>query len=71
VVREAETLGLPLWVSCTEVSSWMRPGLLQRGFRKRLDIRQQKLFGKTIRESVVGEESPAKINDPPDVRSKL
>jgi hypothetical protein len=62
MVREAETLGLPLWMACTESSSWMLPKLLQRGFRKRLEIRQQKLFGKTIRESAVGKGEPSNGN---------
>jgi CelD/BcsL family acetyltransferase involved in cellulose biosynthesis len=71
VVREAESLGLPLWVSCTEFSSSMWSGLLQQGFQKRLEVRQQKLFGKTIRESVVGGESLAAMTDPPETPSKL
>jgi hypothetical protein len=70
-VREAESRGLPLWVSCTEPSPWMLSGLEQQGFRKRFEIRQQKLFRKTVRKSTAGEECLAKIPDPPQTPSKL
>jgi CelD/BcsL family acetyltransferase involved in cellulose biosynthesis len=69
MVRDAESVGLSLWISCNESSPWIRSGLLQRGFRRRLEIRQQRLFGKTVRESMVEGESPAGLPDPP--QSKL
>jgi CelD/BcsL family acetyltransferase involved in cellulose biosynthesis len=54
LIREARGLGLPLWICCRSASEKMRSEAERHGFRKRLEIRRQKLLGRTLRESIAG-----------------